>query len=139
MANLFALEVLTPYRPFFSGKVEAIVADLPDGQIGVRAGHSPFVSPVKTCALRVQGEDGAWRAASVSEGVLEVTAGLAVMLVGSAEWPEQIDRSRAEEAVARAEEVLSQDLMKYEADRARAALLRAKNRLAVLDGALSAQ
>lgn len=133
MASLFSLEVYTPYSLFFSGKVESIVLNLPDGQVGVRAGHSPFVSPVVTCPLRVLEPGGTWREAAVSAGVLEVTSDKVVLLAGAAEWPDQIDRERAEAAAERARERLSEDLMRYEADRSRASLLRATNRLAVLD------
>jgi F-type H+-transporting ATPase subunit epsilon len=136
MANLFKLEVHTPYRLFFSGRVEALIAVLSDGEIGVRANRAPFVAPLKTCALRVLTAEGVWREAAVTAGVIEVTVEGATVLAGSAEWPEEIDRERAQAAAIRAKELLAQDLMKYEAERARASQERSANRLAVLDRAV---
>ncbi|MFA6507880.1 MAG: ATP synthase F1 subunit epsilon [Treponemataceae bacterium] len=133
MARLFSLQVHTPYRLFFSGQVEAFVADIADGQIGVRAGRSPFTAPLKTCILRILDADGVWKIAAVTEGVIEVTFDGAVVLSGAAEWPQEIDRLRAEDALKRAEERLGASMLKFEASRARSSLLRAQNRLKAIN------
>ncbi len=135
MARLFKLEVHTPHRLFFDGLIEAFVADLADGQIGVRAGRAPFTAPLETSVLRILGDDGLWKEAAVTNGVVEVTREGAIVLVSAAEWPEEIDRGRAEEAKSRAEERLAETMLKFEADRARSSRSRAVNRLAVLDRA----
>jgi len=127
----FHLEIHTPYRLFFSGEVEALVADLRDGQIGVRAGRAPFVSPLETCAISLLMGDGTWKKAAVDSGIIETTREKTVILSGSAEWPEEIDSHRAEDAAARAGETLTGDLAKYEADQTRAALHRAQIRMRV--------
>ncbi len=135
MARLFKLEVHTPHRLFFSGRVEAFTARLADGEIGVYAGRSPFTAPLQTSALRIKGEDGVWKEAAVTTGIVEMTAEGAVVLASAAEWPEEIDRERAEEAKKRAEERLAETMLKFEAVRARSSYDRAVNRLAVLERA----
>jgi len=132
MARLFALEIHTPYRLFYSGQVESFVATLPDGRIGVYAGHAPFTGVLEDCVFRIIDAEGNAKEAAVSTGVLIVTGEKATVLSGAAEWPEEIDRKRADDARRRAEERLSESMMKYEAVRARASLARAKNRLDVL-------
>jgi F-type H+-transporting ATPase subunit epsilon len=133
MAALFNLEIHTPYRLFFSGQVEALVADIADGQIGVQAGRSPFIAPLRTGSIRILGKDQVWKEAAVSEGVLEVSPELVTVVSGAAEWPEEIDRTRAMEAKRRAQERLNEDMLAFEAARARASLARADNRLIVKD------
>ncbi len=139
MNRLFKLEVHTPYRLFFSGMVEAFTATLPDGEIGVRAGRTPFTAPLETCALKIQGEDGVWKEAAVSTGLVEMTREGAVILASSAEWPEEIDRERAEDAKRRAEERLAETMLKFEASRAKSSYARATNRLGVLSRATKAR
>ena len=131
MPRLFKLEVHTPYRLFFSADVEALTADIADGQIGVLAGRAPFIAPLVTGVLRIRGEDQVWKEAAVSEGVLEVTADGATILAGAAEWPTEINRDRAEEAKLRAQEQLSAGMLAFESARARASLARAENRIKV--------
>jgi F-type H+-transporting ATPase subunit epsilon len=135
MARLFKLEVHTPHRLFFSGEVECFTATLADGEIGVYAGRSPFTAPLKTCGLKIKGSDGVWKEAAVTTGIVEVTRSGAIVLASSAEWPEEIDRERTEDAKKRAEERLEETMLKFEADRARSSFERASNRLAVLDRA----
>ncbi len=135
MAKPFRFEVHTPYRLFFSDEVESVVAGIEDGLIGVLAGHSPFAAPVPTGELRIKTADGKWKSAAVSDGILEVTRDRTVVLCGAAEWPDEIDRARAEDAKRRAEERLGESMMKYESERASASLARAVNRLKVKDRA----
>lgn len=135
MARLFKLEIHTPHRLFFSGDVECFIATLADGEIGVYAGRSPFTAPLMTCGLRIKGEDGVWKEAAVTTGIVEVTRAGAIVLASSAEWPEEIDRERAEEAIKRAEERLDETHLKFETVRAQSSYERATNRLSVLDRA----
>jgi len=131
MSALFRLEVHTPYRLFFSGMVNALVADVADGQIGILAGHNPVIAPLKTGVLKILREDGVWVEAAVSLGMLVVSADKTTILSGAAEWPQEIDRERALAARTRAEERLGGEAFQFEKEVARAGLARAANRLAV--------
>jgi len=133
MAKLVNLQVHTPYRLFFSGAVEAVVADLADGQIGVRADHTPFIAPLKTSILRILDSEGTWKEAAVTEGVMEVNEEGIIVLSGAAEWPEEIDRDRALKAKEQAEGELTDTQFVFDTLRTKARLARANNRLAVKD------
>ena len=85
MHPLFQFEVHSPCRLFFSGKVQAVVLTLTDGEIGVYANHSPFSAPVRAGKLRFKDADGHWRFALVSDGVLEVKHEKSVLMVYTAE------------------------------------------------------
>ncbi len=133
MAALFVFEVHTPYHPFFSGDVEAVTLTLIDGEIGIYANHSPFTATTEAGILRIKDENGAWRSAFVSKGILEVKEHKNVLMVDAAEWPEEIDKERVFESKRKAEEVLKNSRLKFEIDKAKEHLNRAKNRLKVLD------
>jgi F-type H+-transporting ATPase subunit epsilon len=131
MAKLFHFEIHTPYRLFYSGSVEAVVAALTDGEIGVYADHSFFTAPVVAGVLKIRGEDGVWRSAFTAEGILEVTGHKTVLMVDTAEWPQEIDYERALAAKQKAEETLRTAMFKFETENAKATLKRAEYRMKV--------
>jgi F-type H+-transporting ATPase subunit epsilon len=129
MGVLYNFEVHTPYRPFFSGWVEAVSLSLVDGEIGVYANHSPFTAPVAPGILRIRNKDGQWKSAFVSGGILEVKSHKTVLITDSAEWPEEIDRERAIAAAREAQESLESAAFKFEIDKAREKLCHSQFRL----------
>jgi F-type H+-transporting ATPase subunit epsilon len=133
VAVLFTFEVHTPYRPFFSGKVEAIAVTLTDGEIGIYAKHSPFTAPVCSCVLRIRDDKGQWRPAFITDGILEVKDHKTVLVVDAAEWPEEIDPERARIAKAQAKADLESAMMKFEIEKAKAGIRRAEFRLKVCE------
>ena len=132
MNALFNFEVHTPFRLFYSGQAQAITIELVDGEVGVYANHSPFSAVTVTGILRIREEGGKWRAAFVSGGILEVKKDKNVLMVDSAEWPEEIDLERALESKRQAEEDLAAGQLKFETVRLKAKLRRAEFRLKVL-------
>ena len=130
MAENFKLEIITPYRVFFSGETEMLVVSSLDGELGILANHEPIVAATDIGPARVK-IDGVWREAAMADGFLEVEYNKVTMLVGSAEWPEEIDVTRAQKSLARAEERLKDVSMPWEQTRATRALRRARLRLAL--------
>jgi len=133
MPTLFNFEVHTPYRLFYSGKAQAVILVLADGEIGIYANHSPFTGVVVTGILRIKESDGNWRAAFVSSGILEVKEHKNVLMVDSAEWPEEIDKERAIESKKQAENNLIDKNFKFEVNKMKEKLKRAEYRLKVLE------
>jgi F-type H+-transporting ATPase subunit epsilon len=129
MAALFNFEIHTPYRPFFSGRVETIILTLADGEIGVYAKHSPFTAPSVSGILRIRDDKGEWRSAFITDGILEVKDHKTVLMVDAAEWPEEIDIERALAAKEQAEQQLEMAMLKFETEAAQAKLRRAGYRL----------
>ena len=132
MATLFNLEVHTPYRLFFSGKVELISLTLVDCEIGVYAKHSPFTAITQSCVLHLKDEQGQSRLAFIDNGILEVKDHNTVLMVDTAEWPEEIDAASVRAAKEKAEEKLKLAASKAETDKTKAAIRRAELRLKVL-------
>ena len=129
MPALFTFEVHTPYRLFFTGRVESILLTLADGEIGVYANHSAFTAPCVSCILRIKDDKGQLRSAFITDGILEVKDHKTVLMVDSAEWPEEIDVERARASKQQMEEKLNSVLLKFQIDSAKAKLRRAEFRL----------
>ena len=130
MAVLFTLEVHTPYRLFFSEQVEAISLTLSDGEAAVYANHVPFTAPVIPCLLKIKDENGDWKIAYTSEGILEVGKNKTILVSDDAEWPEEIDCERAKAAKEQAEQTLAEGgMLKFETKAASDALRRANMRI----------
>jgi F-type H+-transporting ATPase subunit epsilon len=133
MAADFACEVLTPYRRFFSGKVESATFTTHDGRIEILAHHESLVAPVSIGQLKLV-IGGKAKCAAVTEGFARVKQGKIDLFVGAAEWPEEIDRERAERALGRAMKRMSAETMTWRIESSRLAIARAQNRLAVAGG-----
>jgi F-type H+-transporting ATPase subunit epsilon len=132
MADRITLEVATPSRLVIAEQVDEVVVPGSEGYFGVLPGHAPFLTTLGIGELSYrQGREE--RHAAVAGGFCEVRNDKVIILVDSAELPEEIDRARAERARERAEQRLSGRSTQEEIDyvRAAAALARALIRLQV--------
>jgi len=128
MAKLFNLKIFTPEREFFSGDVEAVTADAPDGSIMILADHAPLIMPVTVGNIGIK-KDGKWEKSVSSEGFMEVRHEGVLIFVQACEHPDEIDARRAEEAKRRAEEHMRQKQSMSEYKQSKIALARAMARL----------
>ena len=125
------LEIVTPDRSFYNGKVERVIVRGLQGDFAVLKGRAPIATPLKICKVRILEEAGQEeRIAAVVEGYITVLDDVVTIVTDAAEWPEEIDVERALAAKARAEERLKRRHEEsVDAIRAEAALKRAINRL----------
>jgi len=132
MAKKFHIEIVTPNGVFFDGEVEKLVIRTTTGDIAILHDHTPLVTPVEIGRARLLFGDEEEREASISPGILTVEDSRVILLTDAAEWPEQIDVDRAEQAKRRAEERLEEAKQRdVDATRASTALRKATNRLEV--------
>ncbi|MBN1614391.1 MAG: F0F1 ATP synthase subunit epsilon [Deltaproteobacteria bacterium] len=133
MADELLLEIVTPERMAFSGKVDEVTIPGTEGEFGVLRGHTPLLSFVDVGVLNFTQENKKTYYA-VNTGYTEVTAQKVTVLVETAERSDNIDVERAKRAKERAEERLSKmtkEDVNYE--KARSALLRAITRISVAE------
>jgi F-type H+-transporting ATPase subunit epsilon len=124
------LLILTPDKVFFQGEVEQIIVATPEGEMGIMPEHMTTIAVVPESDIRIKTEKGAdWHTAAVGQGFLDVTQTDIEIFVDSAEWSEEIDVSRSEAALHRAEERLHAKLSHEEYLRTHAAVARAHARL----------
>jgi F-type H+-transporting ATPase subunit epsilon len=130
VAKTFHLSILTPEHSFFEGEVEMLVLESEDGKIGILPNHAPMVISTVESELRLL-TDGKWRWAAASSGFATVTQDQVLVMLQTAEWPEEIDINRAKQAEYEAREQLRQQQSMEEYRTARTMLSKAMVRLRV--------
>lgn len=131
--QMFDLEIVTPDRLFFSEPVEMVIVRGLEGDLAVLKGRTPITTPLKIGKVRIF-QDGKEKVAAVVNGYVSVLGNKTTIVTEAAEWPEEIDVNRAEQAKRRAEELMKKNGVDIDLVRAELALKRALNRLDVSDG-----
>ena len=126
--NRFILNITASSGEFYQGNCENLVLPIGDGVYGVQAGHSPVLVALHMGILHFDA-DGESRDVLVGDDIAEVTPSYVMVLVDSAERPEDIDKNRAEAARIRAEERLQHKQSMHEYYQSKIALDRAMQRL----------
>ena len=135
MTDTFTLRILATDRPFFEGECLSLVVPTASGQYGILAHHCNYVVAIVPGELDFtavrDGMSERFRAA-VSEGIVKVESNEVIVLVDTAERPEEIDEARARSDADAALEQLSHRQSRTEYYAAQARLARAMNRLRVI-------
>ena len=129
MAESIRLEVVTPEKSVVSESAQIVMAPGSMGEFGVLSGHTPFLTTLKTGALKYKDESGRERFVFVSSGFAEALPDRVTVLAESAERRKDIDVQRAESAVERAEKRIQSGGKDVDYIRAKTALLRAISRI----------
>ena len=129
--STFRVHILAASHTFYDGECESLVIPTPRGQYGILDGHSNVISAIVpgTMSYRIPGEET--KIAAVSSGLIKIENNEVLVLVDSAERPEEIDANRAKEAADAAREALLQKQSIREYRTAQTNLARAIARLRV--------
>ena len=133
MAEEITLEVVTPEKMVFSGKVDEVTLPGTEGEFGVLRGHEPFLTSVDIGELYFL-TGGKKYYYAVNTGYAEVTGSKVTVLIETAERADVIDKDRAIRAKEKATASLTQLNKEHEDyEKMRLALVRAINRISVAD------
>ena len=130
MADLFKLHVITPERRFYDGEASMVELTTTEGDIGVYRNHIPLTAIVAPGVLKIH-EEGEVKEAALISGFIEILPERITIMAEVAEWPDEIDANRAEEARIRAERRLKEESGEIDTMRAELALRRALVRLSL--------
>ena len=130
MADLFKLHVITPERRFYDGEASMVELTTTEGDIGVYRNHIPLTPIVAPGVLKIH-EEGEVKEAALISGFIEILPERITIMAEVAEWPDEIDANRAEEARIRAERRLKEESGEIDTMRAELALRRALVRLSL--------
>ena len=130
MADLFKLHVITPERRFYDGEASMVELSTTEGDIGVYRNHIPLTAIVAPGVLKIH-EEGGVKEAALMSGFIEILPERITIMAEVAEWPDEIDGKRAEEARIRAERRLKEESGEIDTMRAELALRRALVRLSL--------
>ena len=106
--NTFQVHIYHANSPFYEGECESLILPTTEGDYGIQANHSNLIAAVVpgTMMYRLPGQPAQY--AAVSAGLVKVEDNDVLVLVDSAERPEEIDTNRAERAMAEAKEAMLQ-------------------------------
>lgn len=128
MADVMKLNVITPEKQFYEGDVTMVELTTTEGDIGVYPNHIPLTAVVSPGVLTIH-EEGEKKQASLISGFITILPDAVTIMAEVAEWPDEIDFKRAEEARVRAERRLTSAEAGLDTLRAEMALKRALARL----------
>ena len=131
--NLFDLKIITPDRVFYSGKASFLELNTVEGEIGIYKNHIPMTTVLEPGIATITEEGGNQKEAALHTGFMEILGDRITILAEIAEWPDEIDRNRAQEAKIRAERRLQNDKSNINITRAELALHKALVRIELAD------
>ena len=127
----FQVHILASDHPFYEGLCYSLVLPTSDGMRGIQAHHSNMITALVPGTMYYQIEENVSLEAAVSQGLAKVENGGGLILVDTAERPEEIDAKRAKRDADAAKEALLQKRSIQEYRAAQATLARAISRLRV--------
>ena len=130
--NTFSLKVIASDKVFFDGKCGIIIVPALDGEQAIMSHHEDMVIATKEGEVRFkEKEDDDWTKVVVGVGFVYISHNRVIMLLDTAERPEDIDRLRAQHAADDAKEAILQKRSIREYREAHLTLARAIARLHV--------
>lgn len=100
------LDIVSAEESIFSGAVQHLIVSGQEGELGIYPGHSPLLTGVKPGQVVAKKEDGETEVFYVSGGMLEVQPSIATLLADTVIRGDEIDETQAEEAKAKALEMM---------------------------------
>lgn len=131
--NTFSLVVLAAEKPIYAGECSSLIFPTADGLQGIQAMHNNMIAAVVPGLLTIRKPDEEEIVVVVSEGLIKVENNQVLLLVDTAERPEEIDENRARRAAARAKEAILQKKSIQDYYAAQAKMARALSRLKGLE------
>ena len=128
MAGEFPLVIVTPSSMAYEGDARSVLAPGADGYFEVLIGHVPMLTSLQPGVLTIRNADGRTRY-TVSGGFVEVLRSQVTILAETIEEVGDIDVARAQQAEERARRRLDSAEEGVDAERAKASLDRAVNRI----------
>ncbi|MFR8088101.1 MAG: ATP synthase F1 subunit epsilon [Lachnospirales bacterium] len=126
----FSLRIIASDHIFYDGSCEILTVPAHDGPVSILAHHEAVIMATQEGEVwfRAAGNTE-WQEAIVGIGIVQVVNNRALVIVDSAERPEEIDVRRAQEALERAEEQMRQKQSIQEFKMSQASMARALSRL----------
>ncbi|WP_461809884.1 ATP synthase F1 subunit epsilon [Faecalimonas sp.] len=126
--NVFELRIISPDEVFYEGESSFLEFVSVEGEMGVYKNHIPLTTILEPCVMKIH-QGAEIKKAVILGGFLEILQEKITVLAEDAQWPDEIDVTRAEEAKKRAEERLNSKNDSIDVARAEAALKRAIARI----------
>lgn len=131
MAAQFKLSIITPEKIFYEGETSRLIVRTTEGDLGILAHHTSLVSSLPSGPMQIMQEDGSFRTAALSSGILKIGGNKVSIIANAVEWADEIDIEWAKRSEADARTKLETLKDKHQLDLAELKLKRALNRISV--------
>ncbi len=128
MKKIFSLQIITPSHIVFEGNIQKLFLRSSTGELEVLAHHENMIISTVPAVTRFFDEEGKEKKLFVSSAIVQIFNGSVKVCTDAAEFPDQIDFQRAEEAQQRAIDYLKH-AESYEKEIYSLSLVRAVERL----------
>ncbi|MFA3783076.1 ATP synthase F1 subunit epsilon [Melioribacteraceae bacterium 4301-Me] len=130
MTKEISLEIVTPSKVAYKGKVKSVTVPGTLGNFQVLFNHAPLLSSFEVGKIAIEEIDGNKVEFATSGGTVEVRSNVILILADSLERKEEIDVERAVKSLKRAKQrIANRNKENIDFVRAEASLKRAVNRL----------
>ena len=129
--STFTVHILAADKVLYEGECESLIIPTPWGQYGILANHCKAICAVVSGRLTYKTPGGEPQFAAVSDGLVKIENNDVLILVDTAERPEEIDVNKARRIADASREALLQKHSIKEYHQAQAALARALSRMDV--------
>jgi len=131
MAKRLHLKIVTPLRMLYDDDIDMVILRGVNGDMGILPGHENRAAILSYGPLRIINDGSQENELAVLGGFAEIMNDMVTVLSDAAEWPDEIDRIRAEAAKMRAEQRMYQKSSDIDMQRAELSLRRALVRIEV--------
>lgn len=131
MGTPFRLTVITPEKTFFDDDTTQVIVRTTEGDIGILANHISLVASLPSGPMKVQQEDGSFRIAAISSGLIKVGGNMVHIFADAVEWADEIDIDWAKRSEEDAKQRIAAKKSERDFDLAELKLKRAMNRISV--------
>ena len=128
MAGKLTLEIAVPERLLVEEEVDEVQIPAADGYLGVLPDHAPLMAQLGVGVMSFRVDDHTKHMA-LHGGLVEVLPDHVRVLADAAEWADEVNVDRAQQARQRAAGRFDNDQMELDVERAQAAVARAQARL----------
>lgn len=114
--------VVSARETIYTGEISMLIATGVEGEVGILAGHTPFITLLRPGAMQIKTKDGSEEMVYISGGVLEVQPHLVTVLADTAVRAHDLDEAKILEARRQAESLLQNQKADIDTSAALAAL-----------------
>lgn len=114
--------VVSARETIYTGEISMLIATGVEGEVGILAGHTPFITLLRPGAMQIKTANGSEEMVYISGGVLEVQPHLVTVLADSAVRAHDLDEAKILEARREAESLLQNQKADIDTSAALAAL-----------------
>lgn len=114
--------VVSARETIYTGEISMLIATGVEGEVGILAGHTPFITLLRPGAMQIKTANGSEEMVYISGGVLEVQPHLVTVLADSAVRVHDLDEAKILEARREAESLLQNQKADIDTSAALAAL-----------------